>query len=75
MAWDILPGSRAAAAQGVSENRLDNSRIPKVSMGKNNGTVSKTRNRAYATGVSHDLYTIISLSSLCEDSIRRVKVV
>ena len=33
------------------------------------------KKRAYAKGVSHDFYTIISLSSLCKGSIDRVKVV
>ena len=31
----------------------------------------KTRKRACATEGSHDFYTIIRLSSLCEGSIRR----
>ena len=65
-----------AAAQGFFKNKLSNARTSKVCMASPMGTVpNKLKRGAGGREVLHDFYTIISLSSLGEVSIRRVKVV
>ena len=66
LAWLFISETGRGTAQGVSENKLSNARMPKVRTENRYNTAPKTRKRACATGVPHDFYTIISLSSLCE---------
>ncbi len=64
-----------AAAQEVPINKLSNARTAKGCMVFSMNTVPKTRKSAGSTGLLHDFYTIISLSSLGHRGISRVRVV
>ena len=73
---DIGSPCRVGRRAGVPINKLYNARMSNVCMVYSLGHCpKKTRKRAGGTGVLHDFYTIISLSSLGKGSICRVRVV
>ena len=67
--------NRAGARREGIWNKFSDARMSKVCLKVTSHTVPKTRKGRRLTGVLHDFYTIISLSSLGKGSIRCVRVV